>query len=181
MSQEWEIKMCGKVCRATQQPFADKQPIFSRLFFGPEGYVREDYSLEGWNEEARKSAVSFWKSVYHAPAPPTHEPLKKETAEAMLRQFMTKEDFSRKNAIYILAIMLERKRILVERDVQIREDGSKVRIYEHKLTGELFTIPDPGLRLDELEGVQAEVHELLGIGPKKPAPEPTAPTTNEHE
>ncbi|MFH0908389.1 MAG: hypothetical protein V1929_06480 [bacterium] len=180
MSQEWEIKTCGKVCRATQQPFADGQPIFSRLFFGPEGYVREDYSPEGWNDETRKTAVSFWKSVYHAPAPPAAEPLKKETAEAMLRQFMAKEDFSRKNAIYILAVMLERKRILVERDVQLREDGSKFRIYEHKKTGEIFTIPDPGLRLDELENVQAEVKELLGIGPKKtePAAELSASTTN---
>ena len=88
---------------------------------------------------------------------------------------MAKDDFSRKNAIYILAVMLERKRVLVERDVQIRPDGVKLRIYEHKKTNEIFTIPDPALRLDELQSVQAEVNELLGIGPKKPAPEPPPP------
>jgi hypothetical protein len=178
MSQEWEIKPCQHVCAATGQPFEDQQRIYSRLVFTPEGYVRADYSEAGWTDGAKKGAVSFWKSVYHAPAPPAPEPMKKETAEMLLRQFMAREDFSRKNAIYILAVMLERKRVLVERDVQMRPDGLKLRIYEHKKTGEIFTVPDPGLRLDELESVQAEVNELLGLTPPKPA-EPAAPGSGE--
>lgn len=176
MSQEWEIKTAGKTCATTGQPFADGQPIYSRLAVGPEGYARCDYSEAGWTEQVRKESISFWKTVYHAPPPPTPEAIKKETAETLLRQFMAKDDFSRKNAIYILTVMLERKRLLVERDVQLKPDGSKVRIYEHKKTGELFTIPDPGLRLDELAAVTAEVNEMLGIGPKK-TEEPAANAT----
>lgn len=174
MSQDWEIKPCQHACAGTGQPFEDQQKIFSRLMFTAEGYVRQDFSEAGWNESARNEAVSFWKSVYHAPAPPAPEPLRKETAESLLRDYMTKEDFSRKNAIYILAVMLERKRVLVERDVQVRPDGVKLRIYEHKKTGEIFTVPDPNLRLDELESVQAEVNDLLGLTvtgkPRPPAP-----------
>jgi hypothetical protein len=71
--------------------------------------------------------------------------------------------------------MLERKRILAERDVQLRPDGLKVRIYEHKKTGEIFTIPDPGLRLDEVAAVQEEVNELLGIPSRNAAAAPAAP------
>ena len=178
MSQEWEIKTCSRVCAGTSQPFADGQPIVSCLQFGAEGYQRKDYSEPGWTPEARVGVVSFWRSVYHAPPPPAPEAVKKETAETLLRQFLAKEDFSRINAIYILAVMLERKRVLVERDVQIREDGSKVLIYEHKKTGEVFTIPDPQLKLGELTLVQQEVAELLGL-PTRPAPgaepPPTAP------
>jgi hypothetical protein len=170
MSQEWEIKTCSKACKGTGQPFADGQIIVSRLCFTQEGYVREDYSEAGWTQQHRDSSVSFWRSTFRAPPPPTPEPMKKETAEALLRQYMAKEDYSRKNAIYILAVMLERKRILVERDVQLKPDGSKIRIYEHKKTGEIFTIPDPGLRLDELESVQQEVLELLGLVPRPPQP-----------
>ena len=184
MSQEWEIKSCSRVCKATGEPFADRQTIISRLSFTPEGYVREDYSEAGWAQAHRESSVSYWRSKFHAPAPPAPEAMKKETAEAMLRQYMAKEDYSRKNAIYILAVMLERKRILVERDVQLKPDGTKVRIYEHKKTGEIFTVPDPGLRLDELEAVQQEVLELLGLAPRpaaQPAPEPPVSTTNELE
>lgn len=167
MSQEWEIKPASKVCAGTGQPFADGQAIYSRLTTGETGYARADYSEAGWTDDVRNASVSFWKTVYHAPPPPAPEAVKKETAETLLRQYMAKEDFSRKNAIYILAVMLERKRLLVERDVQMKPDGSKIRVYEHKKTGEIFTIPDPGLRLDELETVTVEVNELLGIGPAK--------------
>lgn len=179
MSQEWDIKACGKACAVTGQPFADRQMIHSCLYFGEEGYARKDFSEAGWSEAARQGAVSCWKSEYRAPPPPAPEALKKETAETLLRQFIAKEDYSRKNAIYILAVMLERKRILGERDVQVKEDGSKIRIYEHKKTGEVFTIPDPGLKLKELASVEQEVADLLGIktGNATPSsPAPAAPT-----
>lgn len=177
MSQEWEIKSCSRVCSGTGQPFADGQAIYSCLQAGAEGFERRDFSEAGWTEQIRQGVVSFWKSVYHAPPPPTPEAVKKETAETLLRQYMTKEDFSRINAVYILAVMLERKRVLVERDVQDREDGTRLRIYEHKKTGEVFTIPDPKLKLGELAQVQQEVAELLGL-PVRPSPAPAAPTAN---
>lgn len=175
MSQEWEIKACGHVCAATGQPFADGQVIHSCLYHGEDGYMRRDFSNDGWTDEARQGALSHWKSEFKAPPPPTPEPVKKETAEALLRQFMAKDDYSRKNAIYILALMLERKRVLGERDVQVREDGTKVRIYEHKKTGEIFAVPDPQLKLSELAAVQQEVADLLGLGPQPAPPPPAAP------
>ena len=75
---------------------------------------------------------------------------------------METEDPANRNTIYILAVMLERRRILVERDVQTREDGVKVRVYEHRKTGETFLVPDPGLKLSELKSVQEVVVARLG-------------------
>ena len=77
---------------------------------------------------------------------------------------MEVEEEANRNAVFILAVMLERRRVLVERDVQVREDGVKVRFYEHRQTGETFVVPDPGLKLAELEHVQEEVVALLGGG-----------------
>lgn len=179
MAQDWDIKACGRSCRATGEPFADGQHIFSRILFGPDGYVREDYSAGGWREELGQGALSFWRGAYRAPPPPTPEPIKRETAETLLRQFIAKEDYARVNVIYILAVMLERKRVLVEKDVTVREDGTKIRVYEHKKTGEVFAIPDPELKLGELASVQQEVLELLGIAPP-PAAAP-APAESKSE
>lgn len=175
MAQDWDIKSRGHACAGTGEPFVDGQALISCLVRGEAGYERRDYSLAGWSDEVRATAVSFWKTEYRAPAPPSPDPLKKETVETLLRQYMAKEDFSRINAIYILAVMLERKRLLVEKDVQVREDGSKLIIYEHRKTGEVFTIPDPQLKLTELESVQKEVEELLGLGPSAEAPTESAP------
>ena len=87
--------------------------------------------------------------------------MKKETAESLLRELIETDRMEQANTIYILAVMLERKRILVERDVQEREDGTLIRVYEHKKTNEVFMIPDPRLKLAELEAVQAEVIAML--------------------
>lgn len=167
-NQEWNIKACTPACAGTGTPFQDGQAIYSRLTIGAEGtYERSDFCEAGWTEEAHKAAISHWKGVYRAPPTKPDDPLKKGTVETLLRQFMAKEDYSKLKVVYILAVMLERKRILAEKDVQRREDGSRVRIYEHKKTGEIFTIPDPELKLNELEDVTLEVNALLGIPPRK--------------
>lgn len=138
----------------------------TRLLFVDGEYIREDYSLACWEEQNPDHGVSAWKSVYHAPPPP-EEVIKKESAESLLRKMIAKEDPDNINAIYILAVMLERKKILVEKEVQTREDGTKIRVYEHKKSGDTFLVNDPELKLDELEDVQEKVVSLLGGKPPK--------------
>jgi hypothetical protein len=72
------------------------------------------------------------------------------------------------NARYILALMLERKRILKEVEVKRGDDDSLTRIYEHAKSGEVFIIPDPQLKLAQVEEVQRQVADLLS--PPAPAP-----------
>ena len=70
--------------------------------------------------------------------------------------------------------------VLAEKDVQIQPDGRKLRVYEHKLTGEAFVVTDPELQLSQLEAVQDEVVAILGwhsnaTPPPAPAPAGEAP------
>jgi hypothetical protein len=57
--------------------------------------------------------------------------------------------------------MLERKRVLKQVKTESRDGGRRVLIYEQSATGDAFIVPEPQLRLDELENVQNEVAELL--------------------
>jgi hypothetical protein len=60
----------------------------------------------------------------------------------------------------VLAAMLERKRVL--KQIKTEQSGNvRVLIYEHGASGDVFIVPDPQLRLDELESVQNEVAQLL--------------------
>ena len=172
-NQEWNIKPRGEQCSGCSRAFADQEDFYSRLTFGQDGYARQDYCATCWQGPVRQGALSVWKSVFKVPPPPPPEPIKKETAESLLRELMQTEDPSKRNAIYILAVMLERRRILVERDVQMRDDGVKVRVYEHRKTGETFLVPDPQLHLAELRQVQTEVLALLGSGQENAAATPT--------
>jgi len=166
MAQEWDIKARSESCQECKMAFQDKQQYFSALVFGSEGYVREDYCGRCWmgGKKEVTAPYSQWQGTFHPPPPPPEEALKKETAETLLRRLIQDDDASKRNVMYILAVMLERKRILVEKDVQKHDDGGKVIVYEYKKTGEVFLIPDPGLHLDQLEHVQIEVIEMLGVG-----------------
>jgi hypothetical protein len=164
--ESWQIKRRSDLCAGTNEPFTDKEEIMTRLLFKDGEYVREDYRLAWWNEHKPDHGLSAWKSIFRIPPPPT-EVMKKESAETLLRNMVAKEDADDTNAIYILAVMLERKKILVEKDVQIRADKAKVRVYEHKTTGETFLVIDPELKLAEIEKVQDAVVGLLGGKPPK--------------
>jgi hypothetical protein len=72
---------------------------------------------------------------------------------------------------YILAIMLERKKQLVEVDSQPTATGI-IRIYEHRKSGDVFIVKDPNIPLSEVEKVQDEVAILLENGGRIPEPEP---------
>ena len=64
------------------------------------------------------------------------------------------------NARYILAVMLERKKLLRETDTQEIPSGI-LRVYEHRKTGDVFLIKDPQIPLSEVETVQEEIRLLL--------------------
>jgi hypothetical protein len=164
--ESWQIKRRSDLCAGTNESFADKEEIMTRLLFQDGEYVREDYRIAWWNEHKPDHGLSAWKSIFRVPPPPT-EVMKKESAETLLRNMVAKEDADDTNAIYILAVMLERKKILIEKDVQIRADKTKVRVYEHKTTGETFLVIDPELKLAEIEKVQEAVVGLLGGKPPK--------------
>ncbi|MDA1043846.1 MAG: hypothetical protein O3C57_01340 [Verrucomicrobia bacterium] len=179
MAQDWDIRSRGTKCNACEKGFEDAQTFHSSLTFGEEGYQRTDFCQTCWDAGQKDipSVVSYWLGKFKSPPPPAEEAVKKETAESLLRKLMEEDDPDMHNVIFILAVMLERKRILVERDVHTREnDQALVRVYEHRLSGETFLVVDPKLSLTEIEPVQIQVINLLG-GPRTPkAPDGSNPT-----
>lgn len=162
--ESWQIKRRSDRCAGTDEPFSDQEEMMTRLLFQNGEYVREDYRFSYWIEHRPDPALSSWKSIFRVPPPP-EEVVRKETAEALLRKMVAKEDVANTHAIYILAVMLERKKVLAEKEVQTRADQTQVRVYEHKKTGEVFLVVDPQLKLAEIERVQEEVVRLLGGKP----------------
>lgn len=181
MSQDWNIQPCSGKCGKCETAFQDKQPYMSTLLVLEEGYERRDFCEGCWEKPdvGKVMTHSAWKGIFKPPEPPAKEVLKKENAESLLRTYMETEDPANKNVVYVLAVMLERKKIFVERDIQLKDDGTQVLVYEHRKTGEIFMIPDPRLKLAQLESVQTEVAALLGMSGEpvkpEPPPEPVAP------
>ena len=178
INQEWDIKPRAAVCGKCQKPFADHQEYVSRLTYGAEGYARLDCCAACWSAaESVPQVVSVWHGVFEMPPPAPPEALKKETAESLLRVLVEKNDPANANVMFILAVMLERRRMLVERDVRKDDGGKLVRVYEHRKTGDTFIITDPQLHLDQIEHVQAEVMAMLSAPAVTPAVAPAVTPT----
>ena len=141
----------------------DKTPVVSALKETADGYERFDCHPECWKVQERDwTPFSLWDGVYFAPVREAKkEALKKEDAGELLRQLVTLDDPAMKNVVYVLAVMLERSKILVERDAKELEDGTIRRVYEDRKQGDTFVILDPRLRLENLSEVQQQVVALL--------------------
>ena len=163
MSQEWNIRSRGHECTICGKPLVDKTPMVSALRETTGGYERFDCHPECWKALERDwEPFSFWDGVYLAPTKEVKsEPLKKEDAGELLRQLITMDDPAMKNVVYVLAVMLERSKILVERDQKEQADGTIRRVYEDRKQGDTFVILDPRIRLENLAEVQSQVIALL--------------------
>ncbi|MBA2243112.1 MAG: hypothetical protein H0W04_09545 [Chthoniobacterales bacterium] len=159
LANDWPIKHPADVCAITSRSFAPGEQFYTLLYREGNGFRREDLSQEAWaarNENIRP--FSFWKTRYEPPPASPPEPLAKENAEELLRRLLAEN--SQPNACYVLAVMLERKRVLKQVKSEVT-GSSRVLIYEHAENGDVFIVPDMQLRLDELESVQTEVATLL--------------------
>ena len=171
----WEVKSRSTTCHDSGTPFEEGESIVSRLVRTPEGMERQDFRLSAWTEARKADALFYWRTQFRLPPPKKEEPFKEENAEEFLRELMERNDPSLVNTLFILAAMLERKRVLIERGVQADPEGRRVRIYEHKDSGETFFIVDPDLSLEQIGDVQQEVALELGwIQPEEEAAEPDA-------
>jgi len=170
---EWNIQSRAHACELCGRPFADKQPYHTLLFEQPPELRRSDIcepcsqKQQAGDPRSRAGFISHWQGVYEAPVAPV-DAIQKDTAETLLRKLIEHNDPRYAPAGYILAVMLERKRVLKVKE-QIIRDGRRVFIYEQPKTGDIFTIADPDLHLDQLEAVQRDVASLLEHGLNPPA------------
>jgi hypothetical protein len=169
IAQEWNIQSRALQCAVSGRPFEKGERIFSALYWREGQYTRVDLCADAW--KARNDniePVSAWQTEFVPPPPPAPEALRKDDAESLLRRLIAENAPNTRNARYILALMLERKKVVrqIERK---REEGGSTLVYEHLPSGEVWLIQDPGLKLGELSAVQDEVAHLLGAADAPPA------------
>jgi hypothetical protein len=161
LTQEWNIQARALQCAVTGRPFEKGERVFSALYWREGQYQRVDLCADAW--KARNDNIeplSAWQTEFVPPPPPAPEALKKDDAESLLRRLIAENESGTRNARYILALMLERKKVVRQIERQ-RQEGISILVYEHIPSGEVWLIEDPGLKLGELNAVQDEVAHLL--------------------
>lgn len=183
---DWNIQARARSCQTCGRGFTDKEPYHTLLSEQRTGFERIDVCGACWENQHRHGAtdrkgfVSHWQGLFVVPPPAPPDPIQRDNAESLLRQLTERNDPAWQPAAFILAVMLERKRLLKNRE-QFQSNGRRTFVYEHPRSGEIFTIPDPQLQLTQLEQVQRDVAQLLEHGlpvEGSPTEEPFVPETS---
>lgn len=165
----WHLRSRSRRCSVTDIPFSEGQAIVTAIFPDPEssGYLRKDFAEEAWNDRPAEDEKPFsnWHTKFRqTPLDETVPAVTKQTAEDLLHSLVEEDQEHTENTRYILAVMLERQKLLRETDTQPTAGGT-LRIYEHRKTGEVYIVKDPNIPLDQVEKIQEEVIELLSPKP----------------
>jgi hypothetical protein len=158
---EWNIQSRSDVCQVTGRPFAEKESFYTLLFENPgeDGYHRQDLSHEAWEQRdpaVSPHPISFWKSEFEPTPPGAVDVVDKNDAESELRRLIAEKDPAQAKLCYLLALLLERKRILKARE-KITTPGGRLIAYEHATTQESFIVPEVEFKLSELDALREEV------------------------
>lgn len=175
-AESWHVRSRSRECASTHQPFADGEIIVTALFPDPESssYIRRDFCLDAWNQRPTdaEQPFSFWKTTFTAPTgKDSEDPVEKLSPEEILHRLVEEDEDHTENTRYILAVMLERQKLLRETDSQ-RTPSGILRVYEHRKTGDIFLIRDPDIPLSQVEALQNEVIILLENNGRMPQPLP---------
>src|SRR5438046_9172365 len=144
---EWNIQARSHHCQACEKAFVDKQLYHTLLFDEKRDFRRLDICEPCWQSQYsqgasdRKGFVSYWHGNYEGPPAARPDPIQKENAESLLRKIIEMNDPKHASVSFILAVMLERKRLLEVKE-QILHEAKRIFIYEHPTSGELSPIPD---------------------------------------
>ncbi len=167
LERQWKLAARKHACSHTEEAFTEGQPFYTAIFWdqGEGEFRREDYCESAWEELSDGfQPFSFWRSLYEPPSsdPKKQDAVDKEDAEAALKRMIAENDPATEKTRYLLALMLERKKILLQIDAQDK-DGQRLVIYKRRKTEEIFIVPDSGIELAEVAGIQAEVLALMPL------------------
>ncbi len=169
---EWEVQKGGCQCEGCRSAFMDHQLYHCLLILGAETLQRQDYCATCWNEKIAPGLGSTkdyaaWSAYFKIVLPVLKEEvIKKDHAQSVFRKLLACGDPTKKNILFVMAVMLERKKILKQQKVIRQEstDGSaakKILVYVHGETAESITIEDPQIPLAQWTRIQKEVTDLL--------------------
>ncbi len=153
---KYSLSRRQNVCSQTGAPFIDGQVIKTAIFLTPqEGqYTRHDYSEEGWSQYTGPEPYSTWSSTWEV-----SEKVRPESEQLFLDLYHAESEGEEK-LLYILALILEREKVLKEvKDPQKKD--KKVLCFRHLLTDERYEVAEVEIELEELVMIRSHLSSLM--------------------
>ena len=155
---DWDIDTHTVSCAACSTPFEQGEQIVSSIAEKDNGFERNDYCTQCWQQLATEDPFYFWKSVF-SPEKKNRVFIDDETLmDFFLR--LVEEDSEDKQAFrYVLSLVLIRKKTLTFTDVC--KEGDREYLMMRDREGREYRVRDPHLSREMLEDVKQQMNGIL--------------------
>ncbi len=159
---EWKVNKSQRRCAVTARVLEVGETFFSALKEEGESFVRYDYSEAAWNDLGKEEFFSYWKT--HIPSKDQQRKNKlKIDSEAFYTFFSNLHRQTKpKNQLflYLLGLILIRKRILRLEEIEKSPDGEGLIIYDTRSKEEI-RIAVPEVTEAALAGARQELEDIF--------------------
>ena len=156
--QEYTIQRSTRKCHQSDRPFEPQERYYSLVIQRGSELVRQDYSKDHWHGPPDK-AVGWWMSLM--PAKRTGK--LKLAPTLVLLDSLEKlcEQPDNKDLAYLLAVLMMRRRLLIEVPRESEEDEPSSLKLTHHSTDRTFTVPVHIPTPDRAEYLHQKLIDLL--------------------
>ena len=163
---EFKISRTKKTCSSCGAAYGENETFFSAVRDLPAGLERSDYCPKCWEalpQDSRKGFFSFWRTSIRPKGPAKRRPLDLETAREFFVRLHGSAEAQKQNFLYLLALLIMRKRGLVLSKTIRESDGEIMILHFPHETETLYHVKSPALDAAALEVIRAEFCELLDM------------------
>lgn len=161
MTVDWQVGKNSRVCSASGREIDVGEEHYSALIESPEGFIRQDFSVDAWGDVDKSGFFSFWKTRAHE-----KDEKKKRLVidtEAFYTFFCSLMETEEEDKIlfrYLVSLILTRKRILRLDDIQKTPDGDVLVLYDRR-TETTVRVDCPEVTQDELAEAQETLNQIF--------------------
>ncbi len=158
---DWEIKKTLGQCAGTGEEFEIGQGYFAALVAIEEGFERQDFSVEYWQEN-KPEVYCFWKTKMVDPEHKKKLFIDDEMLMSFFERLGEETDQEKINFRFVLTLVLMRKRKLKYLSDAIR-DGREIWHMRVAGQGREVTVVNPHLSEDQIEELSEQMGQIMQV------------------
>ncbi len=154
----------GASCDGCEATFVELDDFYSLLFMGSDGLSRKEVCPDCY-ERTADEAFAFWKSTVQPPDASRPRPLDVNFLVEFFERLNAKKDDERQLQIcYIVALILIRKKTLIQLRSARNENGEVLRVrFKQDADETVHEIPVPELTADKMELIRDDLGRIFNL------------------
>lgn len=160
MAVDWDVTKTTHACSVSGRPLEEGETYFSALQDEGKQFVRYDFSPEAWAECDKAAFFSYWRTTVRPAAEKRRLVIDVEAFYIFFSQLVGSDEDHRQLFLYLVALILVRKRVLRLEAIEKTPEGEFLALYDRRAENDV-RVRVPDATDDELREAQASLDQIF--------------------